>query len=237
MTDVTRSTTTALLLCCLALADSAHAQVASGPERADALTQTRPAPRRPPTRSFVRGYVLFDSTTLSATKTFDAVIGVSRVSMLGGGGEILDVWKGLFGRVAASSTTETGSRVVVFDDEVIALGIPLTVELKPLELAAGWRFRPLLNGRLIPYAGAGLLRMGYKETSDFATDDEDTDETFSGSVVFGGVEASLIRGVIAGAEVQYRRVPNALGAGGASEAFGETDLGGVTVRVLVGFRR
>jgi hypothetical protein len=43
--------------------------------------------------------------------------------------------------------------------------------------------------------------------------------------------------VIAGAEVQYRTVPDALGEGGVSQVFGDTDLGGVTVRVLVGIRR
>jgi len=43
--------------------------------------------------------------------------------------------------------------------------------------------------------------------------------------------------VFAGAEVQYRLVPNALGEGGASQDFGETDLGGFVFRVLFGFRK
>lgn len=184
----------------------------------------------------VRAYFLFDSTALAAERTFDAVIGKTRVTAPGAGGEVF-IWQGLFARVALSSLKETGSRVVVFDDQAIALGIPLTIEMRPLELAAGWRARPMASGRIVPYGGVGLLRMGYRETSEFATGSENTDTTFSGRVLFGGIEAVLGGWLIAGAEVQHRAVPDALGDGGVSQAFGERDLGGVTFRVLVGIRR
>jgi hypothetical protein len=235
---VIRSTTVALLLSTVALASPADAQVLPQPVAGvEAQASAPPAPtRRAPARSFFRAYAMFDTTELAAADSFNAVIGKSRITMPGGGVEVLGLWKGLFARGAFSSVTETGSRVVVFDDEVISLGIPVTIEMKPLEIAAGWRFRPLLSGRLTPYVGGGLLRMSYKETSDFAIGDENTDETFTGSVVFGGVEVALVSWVMAGAEVQYRSVPNALG-GGVSEVFDESDLGGVTVRVLVGIRR
>ena len=179
---------------------------------------------------------MLDGTEMAAADSFNAVIGKSRITMPGGGLEVLSLWKGLFIRGAFSSVKETGSRVVVFDDEVISLGIPVTIELQPLEVAAGWRFRPLFR-RLTPYIGGGLLRMSYKETSDFAVEDENTNETFTGNVVFGGLELSLVSWVMAGAEVQYRSVPDALRGGGVSELFDETDLGGVTVRVLLGIRR
>jgi hypothetical protein len=236
---VIRATSLVVLVLCLLAPGVARAQDAGVAEPvASSAPQTPSRPPRPPApRSFLRGYVLFDSTSLAAADTFDAVIGKSSVSTIGGGVEALGLWKGLFARVAFSSIEETGSRVVVFDGEPISLGIPLTVELKPLEIAGGWRFRPLPGTRLVPYFGGGLLRMGYRETSDFGIGDENTDTTFSGGLAFGGIEASIVSWVIAGAEVQYRSVPNALGEGGVSQAFGDTDLGGVTVRVLVGIRR
>lgn len=210
---------------------------------APALANAQTTTPRPPARAsassrpFLRAYFLFDSTRLTAVDTFDAVIGKSRLAMPGGGGEVLNIWRGVFARVAFSSVKETGSRVVIFDGEVIDLGIPLTVELKPLEVAGGWRFPAFAAGRLVPYVGGGLLRMGYKERSEFGTGDENTDTSFNGSVVFGGIETSIASWVIAGAEVQYRTVPDAIGDGGVSQAFGENDLGGVTLRVLVGIRR
>lgn len=217
---------------------AAAAVCSFAPTQAYAQATTPPPSRASASsRPFLRAYVLFDSTALAATDTFDAVIGKSRLSMPGGGGEVLNIWKGLFARVAFSSVKETGSRVVIFDGEVIDLGIPLTVELEPLEVAGGWRFPAFAAGRLVPYVGGGLLRMGYKERSEFGMGDDNTDTSFNGSVVFGGIEASIVSWVIAGAEVQYRTVPDAIGEGGVSQAFGENDLGGVTLRVLVGIRR
>jgi hypothetical protein len=217
---------------------AAMAVCSLAPALAHAQATTPPRPRAAAAQQpLLRAYFTFDTTTLTAADTFDAVIGRSRLSMPGGGAELLRIWKGLFARVAFASAKETGSRVVVFDDEVIDLGIPLTVELAPLEIAGGWRFPAFAGRRLVPYAGAGLLRMSYRETSDFAMGDDNTDTVFNGGVVFGGIEAALVSWVIAGAEVQYRTVPDALGEGGVSQVFGDTDLGGVTVRVLVGIRR
>lgn len=194
------------------------------------------APAAPSPRAYFRAYAFFDATALAAPDTFDAIIGKTNLQMFGGGGEVF-IWKGLFARVAFSSTTETGSRAELHDGEVIPLGIPLTVELRPFELAGGWRFNATARARVVPYAGGGLLRMGYKETSDFATSGDNTNTTFTGGVVFGGVEVRPFSWIVTGAEVQYRSVPNALGDGGLSQAFDEHDLGGVTVRVLVGIRR
>ena len=229
-----------LVAACAAFLLSSVAALAQDPavaepaSRLQSSSPSRPSPSRGP---FLRAYFHLDATTLAAVDTFDAVIGTSRLSMPGGGGEALNLWKGLFARVAFSSVRETGSRVVVIDDEVIRLGIPLTVELTPIEFAGGWRFPAFAARRLVPYVGGGMLRMGYRETSDFAIGNDNTDTSFTGGLVFGGIEASIVSWVIAGAEVQYRTVPDALGAGGVSEAFGDTDLGGVTVRVLVGIRR
>jgi hypothetical protein len=54
--------------------------------------------------------------------------------------------------------------------------------------------------------------------------------------VFGGLEARIWKRIGAGLEVQYRGVADALGDGGLSEAFNETDLGGAAVRGLIRFR-
>lgn len=236
-----RVTTLVGLMAVLLAPATAHGQRIGAEVPAASLDAqaTPPPPSRASasSRPFLRAYFLFDSTSLTAADTFDAVIGKSRLSMPGGGGEVLSLWKGLFARVAFSSVKEAGSRVVVFDDDVIDLGIPLTVELKPLEVAGGWRFPAFAAGRLVAYAGGGLLRMGYRETSEFALGDDNTDTTFNGGLAFGGIEASIVSWVIAGAEVQYRTVPDALGEGGVSQVFGDNDLGGVTVRVLVGIRR
>lgn len=216
----------------LLVATAVHAQDAPVPPPLPHLRLVAP----PWPRAYFRAYVMLDHTALAAPDTFDAIVSKSSLRMIGGGGEAF-IWKGLFARVAFSSTTETGSRAEVYNRDVIPLGIPLTVELRPLELAAGWRFDSTARARIVPYAGGGLLRMGYKETSDFAMGDENTSATFTGGVVFGGVEVRPVSWLIAGAEVQYRSVPNALGDGGLSEAFDEHDLGGLTVRVLFGIRR
>lgn len=211
--------------------------VASGSERLD-VNQTRPAPlaQRPQTFDW-RAYLLFDSTTMAASRTFDAIFGTHRLQATGFGGEILHIWKGLFGRVAFSSLERQGERVVVDGDEAVAVGIPLRLTLRPLELGGGWRLPPVAAGRVVPYAGGSMLRLAYIESSDFADDAENSDETFVGMNVFGGIEARVAPWIVAGAEVQYRHVANALGTSGASQAFGESNLGGATVRVLVGIRR
>ena len=195
--------------------------------------QRPPQPREP----FLRAYFMTDLVSLAAADTFDAVVGTSRLTLRGGGGEVLGLWRGLFARVTYAAGEQAGERVVVFGDEVIPLGIPLTVQVRPLEIGGGWRFAPVAGGRLVPYAGAGLLRVGYRERSEFARPEENIDTTDTGRVFFGGIEASLVSWVIAGLEVQHRSVPGALGGGGLSEAFNESDLGGTTVRLLIGIRR
>lgn len=198
----------------------------------------QPPPQRTPTtrRTIARAYFLLDSTSMSAKQTFDAVIGTSQLVFKGGGAEALNLWRGVFARVALSSTKETGSRVVVTDDEVVSLDIPVSIEIVPLEIGGGWRFPALAGGHLVPYAGGGWLWTNYKETSEFAIGDENTDTAFNGSVVFAGIEAAFLEWIIAGAEVQYRSVPGALGDGGVSEVYEEDNLGGVTVRGLLGIR-
>ncbi len=217
----------------LGLATSAVAQTPQLPPA------PAPAPARAPVpqKLGVRAYFLVDSNALAASETFEATMGSSTFSALGGGGELIGIWRGLFARVAFSAMKETGTRVAVIDGTVVPLDIPLTVEMKPLEIAAGWRVPLRKAPRFTPYGGAGFLKLAYKETSDFADASEESDESFSGFVVFGGLEVVVWKWIVAGGEVQYRSVADALGSGGASQAFNETNLGGTTFRFLVGVRR
>ena len=79
--------------------------------------------------------------------------------------------------------------------------------------------------------------MRYRETSDLAIAGDDVDESFKGFTVFGGIDLRIAKMIFAGFEAQYRGVPDAIGTAGASQAFGETDLGGFTARVLLGIRK
>ena len=214
--------------CVLVLPAIASAGPGQGPQNA------RSAPPRKPVSISLRAYGIFDFNNMAAKESFEAVLGTSQLKGFGGGVEV-DIWKHLFVRVAGTQARDTGSRVFVSGSEVFPLGIPLTVTMTPIEAGGGWRFETK-SGRLTPYAGVSYLSMGYAEESDFAEAGENTSERFAGQAVFGGAEFRIWKWFIAAGEAQYRRVPNALGAGGVSKDFGESDLGGVTARIMIGFR-
>ena len=176
-----------------------------------------------------------DWQQMTAKDSFDAVTGASTMSGAGGGAEVHRLWRGVFVRGSVSSMKADGERVFVFDGTVFPLGIPLEITMTPIELGAGWRFSPV-GGRLVPYAGAGALWMKYDETSTGDVGSERVKETYTGAVVFGGVDVSVWRFVSAGAEVAWRTA-KVKEAGGSLAAFGEDDLGGVSVRVMVSIGR
>jgi hypothetical protein len=183
-----------------------------------------------------RLYFMTDVSSIGAPKTFDAVFGTSRVIANGAGGEVLGLWKNTFARVLVSGASLEGSRVVVVNDEPISLGIPLTVTMRPIEIGGGWRFEEGTPEWIVPYAGAGFVRIAYNETSDFAMPGDNVSLSLDGLSIFGGVDVRLWRLVAAGVEGQYRKV-SGLGTGGVSQAFGERELGGFTFRFLIGIRQ
>jgi hypothetical protein len=203
---------------------------------ADDAVQARRPPARPRRQLGVRAFAALDADSLAASSTFDAVLGTHVLAARGGGAELLNVWKGLFIRVAATSASKTGSRVVVVDKQAVSLGIPLTIEMMPVEFGAGWRSSIGQRQQGAWYVGGGLLHAVYRETSTFATVGDNTDTTFNGGVVFVGADVKLWHFIVGGGEVQFRSLPNALGDGGASQAFNETNLGGATVRGVIGVR-
>ena len=133
--------------------------------------------------------------------------------------------------VTASQFKKTGERVFIAGGELFPLGIPTTVTLRPIELTAAYRLPGLWRFR--PYAGGGFGRQRYKETSAFADAAENVTRTDTSYHAVAGAEVRIWRWIRAGAEVRYRAVRDAIGEGGVSKEYGETDLGGTSVLVRV----
>jgi opacity protein-like surface antigen len=180
----------------------------------------------------VRGFGDVGATTFTAADSFEAVLGSSSGTVFGGGIDVIERHN-VFATFRASRFRENGERVFRFNDEVFGLGTPVNVTVTPIELTGGYRFDR--GWRVVPYGGAGLSWHRYKETSQFATDAENVDETFNGYQVLGGAEVRIWRWLGAAGEVQWTAVPDALGQdpNGISSEFDETDLGGTTVRFKI----
>lgn len=177
-------------------------------------------------------YGTYGAVSLASSDTFDAVAGTSRASSFGVGGEVTRLWRQLFVDVGYSRQSLDGERVFVSNGTVYTLGIPLEIKFQPIDLAAGWR----LDGRVAVYGGAGMTWIKYTETSDFAQAGDNVDARKSGLLILAGIDVPLGRWIMAGGEFRYRAVKGVLGEGGASAAFAEDQLGGVSyaVRVSVG---
>lgn len=214
-----------LALLALLVATPVFAQSRSG--------STRPAQDR-------IGLIAFgtvDSLSIASSQTFDAVFGKSKATALGAGVDVVNVWRHLFVRVASSKTSLDGQRVVIVNSTVYPLGTKLTMDMAPTELGVGWRMTSSNPGmRFTPYAGASLVLLNYKETSTFADTAENVDETFKGLGVFGGLDARVTQQVLLGVEAQYRTVNSDPASNSAAASFNEKNLGGLVLRVRVGFR-
>lgn len=224
--------TRALLMAALAMPAVAAAQARVSPRtppRPQPRAQAAPAKPKPG----LRGYVIAGSSTLAAEQTFDAVGAAHSRPVFGGGVQVTNIWKGLFADVGASQLTVDGRRVFVDDGQVFDLGIPLTVTMRPLDFAGGWR---LGVGPVSPYAGVGVTYLSYEESSSFADSDEDVTERRAGLLVLVGADVRVWRWIHAGGDFRWRRVRGILGEGGASGAFGEDDAGGfaAAVRMSIG---
>ena len=203
-------------------AGAAPPQSAARVRRTDSATDSY----RPSTLGFT-GFGQFGYARFAAQRSFEAVMGTGGGGLYGGGAQVR-VGR-LFVGASAERFTKTGSRVFVLDQEVFTLGVPDTVTLTPLEVTAGWRF---VHERTTPYIGGGIGRVWYREASDFTDASEAVEGQYRSYHLLGGVE--FREGWVATAfEVQYSRVPNAIGLGGVSAAFQESDLGGLTMRVKV----
>jgi hypothetical protein len=203
------------------------------------LPGTAPAQTRPPAGPApepavrVRAVVEGGGRTFTASQSFDAVLGSHAGVLFGAGAEAL-VGRNLFVSFGVSRFQKDGERVVVANGEAFPIGIDTTISIVPIEVSAGWRFtRP---GRtVIPYVGGGIGWHRYKETSEFATADEDTQFTKAGFQLLGGAEWRASRWLSVAGEAAWMSVPNGFAGGptSAAAAFGEDDLGGAVFRVKV----
>ena len=194
----------------------------------------RPAPARPAARQplTIRGFGDLGIIRFAAGDTFDATLGSPSGVFFGGGVEVVlpQQW---FISLRLSHFGKSGQRVFVQDNEVFPLGIDMKVGITPIEVSAGYRFRPRgRNRKVIPYLGGGIGWHRYSETSDFADVGEDVSETFTGYHLLGGAEYRLGRTFAIAGESQWTTVPDALsGVSSAGDAFGESNLGGIGFRI------
>ena len=179
----------------------------------------------------LRGFGDVGATTFTAEQSFAAILGSKTGTVFGGGVEAVEGH--IFLNVRASRFQRTGQRVFLFEGEQFDLGVPTTITVSPVELTGGYRF-PFWT-RFVPYAGVGVGRYWFKETSGFAAADENVDEQFTGYHVLGGGEVRLARWLGLAGELQWATVPDAIGSdpNSVSHEFDETDLGGTTFRFKI----
>jgi len=88
------------------------------------------------------GFGHWGYTAFAASESFEAVLGSSSGPVWGGGVMVAFAGGRFFAQVSAERFSADGERVFVSEGEVFPLGIPLTVEVTPLEFTAGYRFVP-----------------------------------------------------------------------------------------------
>ena len=206
---------------------------------------TPPGPRRPaaagrggpqaPPKPGVRAILDVGLVWMTAADSFKAVADTNMRMQYGGGIQAVNLWEGLFAEFTAGRSTLSGSRVFVYDGTVYDLGIPVAMTFTLMDVGAGWRAAH--TKRLHSYVGAGVTVMKYREESDFAAAEDNVDETLTGFYAAGGVEFMLAKWLHLRGEVRYTSLPDALGAGGVSADFSETNLGGVAAAVKVAIGR
>jgi hypothetical protein len=191
-----------------------------------------PAPAAEPALR-VRGFVEAGARTFTASQSFEAVLGSKSGVVFGAGAEVL-AGRNLFVSFGVSRFQKDGERVVVAGGEAFPIGIDTTISVVPIEISAGWRFADPRR-TVTPYLGGGVSWHRYKETSEFATADEDVEMTKPGFQLLGGAEWRAARWLGIAGEAAWMMVPNAFEGGptSAAAAFGEDDLGGAVFRVKV----
>jgi hypothetical protein len=184
----------------------------------------------PDARLSIRPIATIAVERFAAAATFNAIFGQPVGALFGGGVQVTH--RQLFFEVSASRFKRTGERGFSADGEGFGLDIPLTVSITPVEVSAGYRFRPLRSS-ITPYVGAGLGFYRYKETSPSADPGEEVAASHAGWLLVGGAEFRLHRWVALGADLQYTYVPGILGQGGLSQEVDEPNLGGISARFKV----
>ena len=181
-----------------------------------------------------RIFGFLDVERMAASQSFDTVVGTSTLFGFGGGVDITGLSDGLFVRAALSLMSKSGTRS---DGSQFANGIAVNVRMVPIDLAAGWRFNHIVAGNSItPYVGGGALLLHYSEVTPSGSTGDNVSQFSVGYEGFGGVDVRVSPVLTIAPEVSYRAVPNAIGKGGVSQDFNETNLGGLAFRITIGAR-
>ncbi|HNV04067.1 MAG TPA: SH3 domain-containing protein [Vicinamibacterales bacterium] len=187
-------------------------------------------PKAPPKPSIgVRAVADVGAVWFTASESFDAVTGSNRRMQYGGGLQVVNFWKGLFAEAIVGRSRLTGSRVVYYQGTTYDLGVPTTITFTPVDAGLGWRVA--LGKRAHSYVGGGVTLLQYRETSDFAADGENVDESHTGYYACAGLEYSLTKWLHLRGEARVTSVANAIGQAGVSKDFEENNLGGLGVAV------
>jgi hypothetical protein len=197
---------------------------------------TKPKPRTPKLPIGFRFFGTFESMAMAASDTFEAQGGSSMVIAYGAGGEALNIWRKLFLRTGSVE----GTRGFVIDGDFVSNGVPLELGVKNFEIGAGWRNYLRKHPRAAWYVAGGLnIGTNSQESPDADSGDNDS-KSGTGFVGLGGFEFALQKTsknpLVVGVEGAYRSVGGVLGESGGSEGFGESNLGGFSIRGLVGIR-
>lgn len=170
------------------------------------------------------GYQDLTRLKSSAKAVFDGSSG----GVTFGGGLRYSFGKGFYVAGWGRHFSKDGQRVFIADasGEVFPLGHPLKVSIVPIQATLGYRFGQ--GGLITPYLGVGGGVTKYHEESNVGGETTKSDETKGSGHIVGGVEIG--HGTLRfGAEVGYAFVPNAVGIGGVSKIYNETDIGGFSV--------
>jgi hypothetical protein len=191
----------------------------------------RPAAKLP---TVIRLFGAVDVEQMLAKQSFAATLGTSTLLGFGAGVDVINLrGGGLFMRVAVSVMSKSGTR----SDGTVSNNIALDVTMLPVDLAVGWRFNHVTRtNQMTPFVGGGALLLHYSETTPAGSSTDNTIAWFAGFEMFGGVDLRLGSSLTVAPEVDFRSLPGAIGSGGLSQVFNETNLGGVAFRVTVGVR-
>lgn len=204
-----------------------------------AIAQDVPAPAAAPAQKPARSRldarlaVSFGSISYVPKQSLETLVGTASQLTYGVAAEF-GLWRGLFvGAAISRGESLTGERVFIHRGTTYKLGIPLTIDFKPLDAYVGWR---VAAGRFNPFVAVGMSKVRYEETGGFAAAGDDTSESASGLLLHAGVDVTVWRWIQMGGEIRHRRVTGVLGTGGVSAEFGEDGIGGFALagRLTIG---
>jgi hypothetical protein len=224
----------------LALPASALAQDTDQSAPGQSSQQKPPQTAKPKTGKLpigLRAMGAVQLTAMDSSSTFKTLVGTSNLPGFGGAADILNLFSRVFVRFGISQDSKDGSRAIVLDDGTVhSTGVPLTLSVRTVELAAGWRQYPKKHPKFAWYVGAGIAFSELTSESPSPQPGDNDPDSGNGALVFAGFDRTIWKALIGGLEVQYRSIEDAIGSGGISEAHGESSLGGATIRGMIGIK-